>query len=251
MRLFLSLCAVPGLFLSAEAGATTIDDFEAGPFSFGLSAPGVDGATQTGLAPGHVIGDARSVTVSFGGSGPGSVDADLVTTGGDDAAQLTIDGTSLTGALRLQYGDTDNVISAPFAPLHADLTLGGDDRFLIHLSEAPSGGSIRLRVKDGAATCNTGIFCPAPLVVSGPGTYAIPYADFKSTLGFVPISFTDIDGIDLELFGPSGSGPRSWTVSDFRTGVPEPGTGLLLWSGLLGLCLRARHRESVPQGSAK
>jgi len=221
--LFASLLAV---VLASPAVAVTIDNFEEGAITL-LDDSTTLGATfeeQSGLDTANVAGGVRLVTATASGTleVPGTASATLAPLPlVDDSVLLTA---SLSGVFSFFYdGIADGVPQTTDGGL--GLVLDGN-RFRVDLP-AVTGTDAELRVTlwDSDSISNS-LFHDAVT-----GSVDILFSEFSG------IDFSDIQTIRLSVVEVLNG--ASLTITNFAT-IPEPGTGLLLATGLLGLAARRR-----------
>ena len=221
------LVAVPAVF----AGEVLIDNFEEDAFDNG---PVNSNSNFFNPSSGSgSIANSRFVTLAISGGPSDSSAMKLDLSGGNDGVQVNFldetGGTSSGSFSTLQYNG-----------FSVDLTGGGSEKGLaIKVSETSASPDapmhIRSDVHFGHARLDQNI--------TGPGTYRYPFADY-SEQGGGPGFPNPVAQMNFLIFahnsGPGG-GFANITISDIRTYVPEPATGLLALGGLLALPWRRRR----------
>ncbi|HMO84921.1 MAG TPA: PEP-CTERM sorting domain-containing protein [Lacipirellulaceae bacterium] len=224
------LCAA---LAPARGRALTIDDFSVGPMSLATLSSTVQ-QTLAGLDPLHVLGGSRFASV-------GIVSAGALTVG--TRFELAVDQQRLTfasdpagyGYLTLTYGRD--------APLNADLTADGVDRFVLDVLAVHAGGSaatsLNLIVVTGApgdpARNGSGAF---QLAHATPGRYALPFGSLSAQAGF---DLAHVRSITIER---GRFFPGSEVVLGGLSTVPEPASGAsALAAGAALATLRRRRRR--------
>ncbi len=227
-RLIMGLVVCCASCATAAAETIVIDDFEYGALSVTDTTandyPIVTVTTTSGLHPSHTVGEQRTVGIHLiDGPGPASVELSPdVPNLLDDVLEFTVPVNSRAG-LNIGYDGGASL----------DLDLSGCDRFQIVLSAAPPEGSIAILLNDadGFRGLNT-------LLVSGPGTYDIPFANFSSA---TIVDFSNLANISTSfLYGSFG-------VAEIRA-VPEPSAMQMLGTlsaALMGLVAYRKLRRSI------
>lgn len=234
------------LLSSHAANAIQIDDFESGSFSvmavdsFRCDFAATCFVTENGLS--SAIGGQRSSSTL----GDGSLVAFLNQGPENNAVQFSVSQAASSNPISASFFSMSYGFPTPL-PLF-DLTEGGTvDRFLVDvLSVSTVGSGIGALVQFGVG--NVGIiFGGVEVAVSSPGTVALPFDEFFPSAG---VDFTQVNRLDLTLTF-RGVTDGTILVDNFRTGVPEPGTGVLLGLGLAMVASRrCGSRKSSTWSSA-
>lgn len=218
------------------AAPIVIDDFETGalnPPTGSISTVGGNaGYAATGLDASRVFTGRRNTFLLPNGGV--SLSASLTPDGAgtaDDAMMFQANG---GGTLFLYYD-----AGYPSAPSNTDFTAGGNDRFAVTLTEAPSSGTLRIEL------WSTNPFIFKTVAIAGPGTIYVPFSSFVVGGPAVgqPVpnldEFKAVDVVKVSITNPAGTGPVTYALSDVRV-VPEPASLALIAFGGLALLRRAR-----------
>jgi len=213
--------------LAHPATSLTIDNFEEGDFTVtDLSAPGAPTfGEQSGLLGSNVVGGVRLVRATAAGGVTSN--ALLVTTGGDDGAVLTTTGppAGLSDFAFIYDGVAGGLSNAGIAgTLGLDLTVFTGPSVEVELSMGAVAGGIRITLWSSTASASSNI---QPLVN---GTNTILIDGTLLTLNLADIRAIQVAVVDLN---PG----ETVTVSNISA-IPEPGTGLLIAVGMVGLAVR-------------
>lgn len=208
------------LLISSGSSALIIDTFDD---FISESASSGNVSEQSNTASGSFLGTDRSFEVTWS-SGPNSVDA-AIDAGGD--SQLGIQwGEDTRGDVTVLWQNIGGV----------DLTEGGTQNAIgLELTENDLPVDITITVTDGSANSGSAF----ATTTAGPLFPTLETLLFSSFSG--GIDFTDVESIELNVEAADFPGP-DFEVA-FIASVPEPGTVLLLASGLLGLTLWGRRRD--------
>lgn len=236
------------ILLAAQPGRSrVIDDFEDGAFSLTKDTESSSITTNypgllSPLSPLHVIDGVRWYTIEGNYSDTPSVS--LVLSSGDDGIVFTA-GTHENASLTFHYPGGDG--STISGQMHADLSADGSDSLFLTIASGPALGFLVVRVEDssgrvGLAGCTPDKIDPLChlIPIHGPGVYGFPFSDFLdvrlSQFGgtALPIDFTDVSLLRFGLHSNSADG-ATYVVTDFRSGVPEPGLTSMLAAALAAL----------------
>lgn len=178
---FSTLTLVTLVGFSSVATARIIDSFSVGPQSFSPSDNAPLTNTRTGLDPSVVIGGERETMFRSVSDNSGST---AIVDTNNEELRLTA---NQFAYLQLKYGAS--------APLNADLTADGADRFEIVFSSFSlqlfRGTYDLILVSNGAI--NRQSFVDELFALNGGGTVEIPFSAFSN------IDFTDVDEIQIDM----------------------------------------------------
>ncbi|MGQ0721563.1 MAG: FlgD immunoglobulin-like domain containing protein [Candidatus Eiseniibacteriota bacterium] len=203
----ITVTAVAALALApAVATAQLIDDFEAGPFSFGCGYPGCTYVQNIGS---HGIEPTRSVTL-WSNSADAQVTANLATTSFDDAAVFGF------------YAGTTSYANVSYDPPgDVDLTGGGTYEYIAIRASAVAGTKVDVEV-----TLDNGFYAVATADIDPSGTTYVGWTDFGV---LTEQDFEAVDRFNFTFRNDTWFGWVDVTVWDIRLGRWEFG----LWDGVV------------------
>jgi hypothetical protein len=206
----LSLCVLfAGVNVSLIYAGFVIDNFDGGPFSLTIPDASQGNVVPVPADP-SFIGVVKLIQLNDSTPNPPhSTATKAALTGYMDYNQAQV------GTLALNYGS----LAGP--PIDVDLTIGGNDRFSVNLSQAPSFFGLGVVAVDNNAHQQA-----LSLGFSGPGIHELPFSAFDT------VDFTHIKGIQLAVLGTTGS-IGLYQLEDFQATVPEP----QIWGLIMAVCL--------------
>jgi len=218
-------CAVVASSVIPAAGGITIDNFNEGFIEvtdFGDSPVEFE---EPGLNPANVLGGTRggSVNLWYGGDHAG---IELYAPPDEAVLCGVVTGSGPTARASFEFY---------YDAAGADLTAGGQDRFVVVLDAGTYGGG-EVSVAVAWEVPVNDAFFRLTRPVSGPSTYEFPYSDFTG------VDLGDVLLVALEIVTPDVAvgDVALYYVDDFGT-APEPATLALVALGGLGVL--AGHRR--------
>lgn len=214
-----NLVRLPAVLLCLTTSvASVIDDFSAGPLTLTANDAG-QSVLQTGLAESAVMGGSRSVYARSLQSG--SLDIDPL------AGEFRFTSEVSFGYFTLQYG------GSPSFP--ANLLAGGNDRFVINITELTPGlwrGLFSFEIQSGNQWFRYG-FDRDVFALTAPAELSIPFSRF-------PVAdLAHVQGLRLDV---ARFEPGFTIAMDSIQAVPEPAVAALCLLGLTAWARGPRHR---------
>jgi hypothetical protein len=193
------------LFGAATSSATVVDDFEVGDFE--CIPVGLCSELNVNLPTGvHTMTDARGTHLAVDGGSAVLQTAILR----DDGVRLVFEG----------WNEYRQTMSSQFSGT-VDLTDGGtSDRFYLRFDEVTTPLTVWLSAN---VFGNYNVFAPS-LLVSAPGTYAVPFSSFSSPND----EFDRVHRVEVRITATDGFA----CLSDWRSG--RPGFEIVPWTGNAG-----------------
>ncbi len=145
-------------------------------------------------------------------------------------------------AVAIVTWDGENSPSVRGYSLNANLTSGGEDKFLLSVADVTGSGvnvTMTVYTNDG-----THFSATDPLLVTAAGDIPFSFASFIHTGPDGPANFADIDAIVLQLDGTGHAG-SDVAITSLKTAVPEPSTLVLAAVGALALLGVGRRLRKV------
>jgi hypothetical protein len=217
------LALLVALLLALPAPSLTIDNFEEGDFNVqdDTTTPTSTLGEVSGLSSANVVGGVRLVRSSASGT-LGLATAQLTTTvAPDDGSQLTYTGVSGVGDFAFIYdGVANGAIDQTFGTLGLDLSSFTD----LRIDAVAAAVTADVQVQMWSNTQQTSGLIP---LVNG--ATLIPLTTFNT------INLSDIRAIRVSILGVD---LLETPIINNISAVPEPGTGLLMAIGLVGLAIR-------------
>jgi hypothetical protein len=218
------------ILAAANVQATVIDLFDAAPQYCSVSAGGTS-SSDHGNPGASAIGGYRDIAMTWVNGKRSSAE---VFTGADGTGLSFTQGTSQAKTTVIWDGaNTPNVISYL---LGKDLTIGGDNEFLLDIGEVTATGlNLKMTVYSADAD-HASVY--STFVPSGSGSVlSVLYGAFAQAAGAGHAAdFGSVGAISLELNGTGNSG-SDITLNSIKTGfsptVPEPSTLALAAIGFL------------------
>jgi hypothetical protein len=212
----------------AGADPLVIDSFESGAFSH-VSSGSTGSITQVGLP--DVLGGKRNTTALK--YQPATLVATLNLTEDDDGIRTVNQPSALPVGLAFNSVEVAYGSGLSGFGLGANFSAGGNDRFAVTFSEAPSNGKVHLDV------ISTGGIADILFPVTGPGTYYIPFSSLHP-VGVSSYDFSRVDLTSLQFRFANDGLPAAVTLSDYRV-VPEPAS--LTAAAVLAGAMASRGRR--------
>jgi hypothetical protein len=229
------LFALVFVFSAAIAEASMIDSFDGGSQSLFVTVSQPDVHQQVNAGSG-TIGSYRDISLLWNA---GFLDYANVMVSGSSGMfgfnQLTSDSTG-KATITWDGSDSPNVLDYK---LDQDLTLGGDNGFLIDIGTS-AGMTLTMTVYTNATSSSS---YTKTLASGFSGLLYVPYSSFAQ-VGTDPAEFDSIGAIQLLLDGTAHPGSNI-AISSIQT-VPEPSAFAMLVVGavaLLGIGRRSRRAQ--------
>ena len=209
------------LMLAPAAYAIDLDTFLDNPSQIvAHETPGAPPSSSSIGTP-HAIGNNREMIAS-GGTG------DFGTLG-------------IVGGGTLQFGNTPasaGTLDVNCLPGFIDLTADGSTGFLLTVEFADALVDLTIEVVSPGMNSST-VTTTLPTGISGGGDEQIVYIPYASLTGLADL--TDAGQLNLTFAPTNGKKGADLTISNFKTGVPEPSSLALIALG--GLAMMRRRRS--------